>query len=347
MSILRNKFFIAAGLCFFLINGFLFLFLSNAIGKKGEKILPSSSELPKNRTNYRKVDSSISSIDSRSINSNTQVEIDSGSSMPISATSNSSLKPIKIGGGGFVTGLVIHPQSQDLIYARTDVGGLYRWDSLTQSWSQLLSQKSVGQKISLSIESVALDSNHPHIIYAATGAFTHKKLGNILQSTDYGKTWKILDLTLPMGGNGRWRWTGERLAVDPHDSNVIYFGSRTQGLWQSKDAGESWNQIDTSFIPIGEKFNDKHNQAGVTFVEFDSTSPGVVYVGVAGKGVFLSKNSGKTWQALTGISNSLIPQQGEVNASGELIVTLFDPLENSQKGGVWKLNGSTWEDITP
>lgn len=337
MPILRKKLFIIAGFCFLLINGFLFLFLRSSVDRKALTKIPLVTELPKSRTNYRKVDNS-SSLNLGSDNLR-QTEIDSS----LSDLS----KPIKIGGGGFVTGIVIHPQFQDLMYARTDVGGLYRWDSVSQSWVQLLSQKSVGQEVSLCIESVAIDSSHPNIVYAASGAFTHEKLGNILKSTDYGKTWKVLDLTLPMGGNGRWRWSGERLAVDPHDSNKVYFGSRTQGLWQSSNAGESWTQIDTKIIPIGERFGDQHNQAGVTFVEFNPSSPGVVFVGVAGKGIFLSKDGGQSWQPLTGISNSLIPQQGEVNASGELIVTMFDPLENSQKGGVWKYSGSTWEDITP
>ena len=185
MSILRNKLFITVGSGFLLISGALFFY--NAIPGKGEKIIFPASELPKkNQASYRKIDNEVSEIDSRLNINNSPLEINAKSPTPISLASSGLLKPIKIGGGGFVTGIVIHPQLQDLIYARTDVGGLYRWNSVTQSWSQLLSQKSVGQKVSLAIESVAIDSNNPHIIYAATGTFTHKKLGNILKSTDYG-----------------------------------------------------------------------------------------------------------------------------------------------------------------
>ena len=260
-------------------------------------------------------------------------------------------KGVKIGGGGFVTGIVIHPQAADVMYARTDVGGLYRWDNVNQDWHQLLSVESVGEKVSLGIESVAIDPHNTNIVYAATGAFTHKKgkkaPGNILKSTDKGNTWKVLDIALPMGGNETWRWTGERLAVDPHNSNVVYFGSRLDGLWKSQDGGNSWRQINTSSVPLGETWGETKNLAGVTFVEFDPSSPGVTYVGVAGKGVYRTTNGGNSWQSLPMESNSFIPQQGEVNADGELVVTVFDRQNSSNKGGIWKFDGSTWSNVTP
>ena len=262
------------------------------------------------------------------------------------------LKSVKIGGGGFVTGIVIHPQAADVMYARTDVGGLYRWDAANQDWHQLLSMESVGQKVSLSVESVAVDPSNVNIVYAATGAYTHTGKGeeipgNILKSIDGGNTWQVLDLSVPMGGNEEWRWAGERLAVDPHNSNVVYFGSRLDGLWRSQDGGMSWNQIDTSVIPLGETWGETKGVAGVTFIEFDESSQGIAYVGVAGKGVYQTTDRGNTWQYLGGISESLIPQQGEVNGDGELVVTLFDPQEGSSNGGIWKFNGSGWEDVTP
>ena len=254
------------------------------------------------------------------------------------------LKSVKIGGGGFVTGIVIHPIA-DVMYARTDVGGLYRWNATSQEWNQLLTTQTVGQRVSLAVESVAIDPNDPNIVYAATGAYTHKEPGNILKSVDGGNSWQVLDISLPMGGSQDWRWAGERLSVDPNNSNVVYFGSRTDGLWKSSDAGQSWNQIDTSAIPVGDTFNATEGMAGVTFVEFDKSLPDVAYVGVAGAGVYRTTDGGNNWQPLAGLSNSLIPQQGEVNADGELIVTLYDPQQGSN-GGVWKFDG-VWSDVTP
>ena len=44
---------------------------------------------------------------------------------------------VKIGGGGLVSGVLFHPTEENLVYARTDVGGMYRWDNSLGQWIQL------------------------------------------------------------------------------------------------------------------------------------------------------------------------------------------------------------------
>ena len=262
---------------------------------------------------------------------------------------------VAIAGMGFVTGIVMHPQQPDLIYVRTDVGGIYRWNRLTSSWVQLLD----GVRDRYSIESIALDASNADVIYAATGAYTQKADGEILKSSDRGNTWTPTNLKTPegkqvrMGGNEIWRWAGERLAVDPRNSQIIYFGSRLDGLYRSIDGAKSW-QFVSSFANIVPNMD---TNGGITFVLFDHQSvqtdsqgaecSQVIYVGVMGQGVYRSNDGGTSWTRLDhGADRDQHPQQGVVTADGSLYVTFFNTPSNPQ-GSVWKYHANKWTSITP
>ncbi|MFB8787555.1 MAG: hypothetical protein U7123_01560 [Potamolinea sp.] len=263
---------------------------------------------------------------------------------------------VKMGAGGFVTGIIIHPKISDLIYIRTDTGGLFAWNPTNQTWKQLLRGDNLPQKISLSIESVAIAPNDPKILYVATGDYTKKDEksvtpGTLLKSSDQGNSWQILSLKVPMGGNEPWRWTGERLAVDPNNSNVVYFGSRLNGLWKSSDGGQTWSQVNT--VPLGETHPEVSQHPGVTYVVFDPSSGNlngktkVIYAGVSGKGIYRTTDAGTTWQLLKDFpSKDLVPQQGVVTSKGEFITTFYKQ-EKDPRGMVWKFTSTGWQDITP
>ncbi len=251
---------------------------------------------------------------------------------------------VAISGMGFVTGIVIHPKEPNLIYLRTDVGGIYRWQPNESSWVQLLD----GFIRYQSIESIALDPNNPNLLYAATGS------GEVLKSRDRGQTWITSPLrtkagqAVRMNGNGEWRWVGERLAVDPNNSTILYFGSRMDGLYRSTNGGQSWQPV-SNFPTVGA-------QGGIAFVVFGQNSQRVhqninqtmpsIYVGVMGEGVYQSENGGKQWVLLTGGPSQDNPQQGQVAADGSLYVSSFTTLSNP-KGKVWKYAVGVWTDITP
>jgi hypothetical protein len=76
---------------------------------------------------------------------------------------------VQIVGGGFVTGLVAHPIIPKLFFARTDIGGAYRWDFLQRRWTPLLDWVTGDN---LNIEgtlSIAVDPVNPFNLYLAQG----------------------------------------------------------------------------------------------------------------------------------------------------------------------------------
>lgn len=243
-------------------------------------------------------------------------------------------KNAAIGGGGYVTGIYLHPQQQNLVYIKTDVGGFYRWNLTEQRWMPLTDHFPLEQSNYYGGEALALDPNNPDIVYIATGKFTanwwpHR--GTIFKSTDQGKTWSKLNIDLKMGGNEELRWVGERLAVNPLDSNIIFFGSRQDGLWKSSDAGTTWNQVTT--FPGKPQAN-----IGITAISFGAKSTiQAIYSVAYGDGIYKSTDIGETW--------SKIPESP--SEAKRIVVTSEGVLYVTHSLGVSKYNNEVWSNITP
>jgi photosystem II stability/assembly factor-like uncharacterized protein len=275
---------------------------------------------------------------------------------------------VAMGGGGFVTGIVFHPMATNLIYARTDVGGAYRWDDAAHKWLALTDWIGPADNNFMGIESVALDPADPQRVYLAAGTYSS---GNsaILRSADQGQTFARTDVPFKMGGNETGRFNGERLAVDPHDGGILFFGSRFDGLWKSGDHGATWANV-ASFPrniepPGGDvRAATRHNfgpppAVGIVSVVFDPASgqpggatPGIyAAVSTTGTNLFASTDAGATWRAVAGQPVGLRPNHLVLSPEGVLYLTYGrEPGPNTMSdGAVWKYDppANTWTDITP
>jgi photosystem II stability/assembly factor-like uncharacterized protein len=265
-----------------------------------------------------------------------------------------SYRNVAIVAGGFISGIVPHPTQAGLIYVRTDIGGAYRWDAGKRVWIPLTDWVSVSNNNLLGIESIAVDPSDPARLYLAAGTYdkSWSPNGAILRSNDQGEHFEISPMPVKMGGNEEGRFAGERLAVDPNSPNILYFGSRDDGLWKSTDAAKTWARVDA--FP-----GKSENRIGVVFVVFDAHSghakaaTPLLYAGVSslGTSLFVSKDAGATWQAVPGAPTGLLPIHGALAADGSLYLTCGDkPGPNGMtNGAVWKLNTRTgaWKDISP
>lgn len=277
---------------------------------------------------------------------------------------------VQIGGGGFVPGIVYNQGEKDLVYARTDIGGAYRLDPTTRRWVPLLDHVGWDEWGHTGVLSLATDAVDPDRVYAAVGTYTNEwdpQNGAILRSQDRGETWERTMLPFKVGGNMPGRGMGERLAIDPNDNRVLYFGAENgHGLWRSTDSGVTWAEV-TSFPNPGTYAQDPTSTnsyltqiQGVVWVTFDPTtgtpgSPtGTLYVGVADKenSIYRSTDAGATWQRVPGQPTGYLPHKGVFDAkSRQLYVATSDtggPYDGA-KGQVLRLDAATgtWTDISP
>jgi len=163
-------------------------------------------------------------------------------------------KSVQIVGGGFCDGIIFHPKAKDVRYARTDMGGAYRWDKKANRWMPLLDFVSYADNNLVGVESIAVDPNDKNTVYLDCGTYTSSSNGAIFWSHDGGLTFGRTDVPFKMGGNENGRGNGERMAVDPNDGNVIYVGTRQAGLWKSTDQARSFQQVE-SFQQVIDKEN--------------------------------------------------------------------------------------------
>lgn len=253
---------------------------------------------------------------------------------------------VEINGGGFVSGLVFHPKERGMVYARTDIGGAYRWNTEGKRWIPLTDGFGGADWNMLGIESIGLDPNNANRLYLACGTYTNNWAGNgaILRSTDRGETWQRTDLPFKNGGNEDGRGMGERLVVSPRDSQTLFFGSRRNGLWTSRDAGATWNKVASFPAPENE------NGIGIPFLSFDFK--GVLFAGVASKtaNLFQSSDGGATWKRVEGAPQGFFPHHGVFASDGTLYLTYSNGSgpNGISDGAVWKRSATgQWTNISP
>jgi photosystem II stability/assembly factor-like uncharacterized protein len=84
------------------------------------------------------------------------------------------------------------------------------------------------------------------------------------------------------------------LAVDPLHQERVYCGTFDQGLWQSADAGASWE-------PAGEGIAHEQVMSVAVSAAEQLGGSGVVYAGTEPSAIFRSEDQGKSWRELAAL----------------------------------------------
>ncbi|MBI2984158.1 MAG: hypothetical protein HYY50_00845 [Candidatus Kerfeldbacteria bacterium] len=149
---------------------------------------------------------------------------------------------------------------------RAKCAGIYKSDDLGETWQQL-----EASYFDPSEGGVFIDEHNPNIAYAI---FSRQ----ILKTVDGGRRWEEFFWThdqefIPNVGV-------ERLVVGRNSREVFIAGR--QGLWQTTDAGQHWEERNKGFI-------------GSEVVDIVKASDGALYAGTYTLGIFKSTDAGMNW----------------------------------------------------
>ncbi len=235
---------------------------------------------------------------------------------------------VRIGGGGATTSLKAHPRVKDLFFMTTDVGNAYRWNAQQEQWEGLLNAVPASQWNTGAAGGIAVDPNDPdgQVLYATVGkyAFDGANGGRVIKSTNRGRTWKDTGLSLKVQAN-KDQMYGDRIVVDPNNSDVVYVSSFSDGTYRTEDAGHSWTKI---------------SPLNGAFIGFDVTGgkikgrTRIVVIGCP-DGVYRSEDGGQRFSLMPGSPN----QVRRASFGGGVIYVSTDH-------GVFRYK-KNWKDISP
>jgi xyloglucan-specific exo-beta-1,4-glucanase len=235
---------------------------------------------------------------------------------------NFEMSSANIQGMGFVTGLLFNPTQKNLLYARTDVGGVYKRG--INRWIALTDNLPTEDKSSYQVESLGINTNSTDKVWFTSGDNatndTSKYNGTLWYSNDQGANWTMTEMKLENGekvgiaGNGEgYRGSGERLSIDKYNDKKMFYATRNQGLIKSEDGGQNWSKINT--LPKGLP------EIGISFLVaseslVNTEKSQVLFAGVSGDGIYKTTNGGKAWVKIytpTADLDGFIPYRGSVS----------------------------------
>ena len=226
-------------------------------------------------------------------------------------------KNVPIGGGGYITGMKIHPLNGERRFYRTDVGGAYRWDPITQRMEQMIFLEN---KNLYSVAGIALHPTDENIVYLSVGRNCDPLQNEILVSIDAGVNFEKLEIVggVPFwfaanggrdcGGNTDKDRQGTPLAINPLNTNELYIGTRSKGLYILDLTSLVLTDVPDSSIPENSQFQS------IRSIVFHPTSA-LVYIAYTGHGIYVGNTTTQVYTLYGDGSNTELKDAIDISIS--------------------------------
>ena len=217
--------------------------------------------------------------------------------------------------GGDVRVVAIDPKNKDRLFISTMDGQIHTSNDGGKSWRLLVNLN----EPRLVLDQLMVDSRDSNIIY--TSGHRHKVAGGFFKSSDGGVTWKEAKELRNEAIHA--------MTQSQDDPNYLFVGT-VNGVWVSRDSGDSWEKIESESMPIN-----------VNSMAVDPRNTSTIYAGTWWR-PYKSTDSGKSWKLI---------KEGMIDDSDVFAVTI-DPRDPehiiaSACSGIYesKNGGQRWAKI--
>ncbi len=216
---------------------------------------------------------------------------------------------------GRVTSLAIDPTDHNIVYAGSANGGVWKTTDFCQSWVSVFDHQNTS-----SIGALAIDPVFPDVIYCGTGEANSLRSyypgTGMFKSTNGGTSWTHIGLANSFSIGA--------IAINPLNTQEVYVAALgslrrktlERGIFRSTDGGTNWTNV--LFVT---------DSVGAVDVVIDPSSPNRVFAamwerlrredyikyGGAGSALYLSTNSGVSWNPITNGFPSNDPTLGRIS----------------------------------
>lgn len=158
-----------------------------------------------------------------------------------SAAPENAWTTLPINGGGFIQSVEIAPSDPNVWYSYVDVGGPYRSDNAGRTWRPLHGNmpQTLRNCFADHLRALSVDPRDADRIVFASGRLVWQKPAGVYVSRDGGRTYSRT-LKADFHGEGPFRFSGRALRRDPANPDRILAASDSDGIFLSRDGGDSW-----------------------------------------------------------------------------------------------------------